>query len=238
MSAPREAILLHGAWAGGWVWDSQRPALAAAGWRCAAPDLPAGAGATFEDQRAMAAALLRGCAGPATLVAHSGAGVLASQLAQDFPDRVARIVYVCGMMLPSGVSFPELLAPLLAADPAAIGIGAHLEAVPGGSRVPAAAALEIFFHDAPPAAAQAAAARLRPWPEAARAPVAVLTPDRFGRIARAYVVCEADRSVVPAAQRAMLARSPGARVASLPCGHAPMLSAPALLSATLRDLMG
>lgn len=241
---PREAILIHGAWQGSWVWPSQTGALTAAGWRCTALDLP-GNGVdgqppervTFADHVAHARAALMACEGQAVLVAHSGAGVLATQLAQDHPDRVARIVYVCGMMLPSGVDFPEMIAPFVAADPTAIGIGAHLDPVPGGSRVPAAAALEIFYHDCPPDTARAAAARLTPQPEGVRAPRVSHSPDRFGRVPRAYIRCGADRSVVPAVQDAMLAALPGAALRRLDCGHAPMLAAPQALAAALLELM-
>ena len=236
---PKEIVLIHGAWQGAWVWDTVLPRLRAAGWSCHAVDLPGnGAGGrpmgrvTFDDHRAHIARAIEYCHRPVRLVAHSGGGVLASQAAEDLPDQVAQIVYVCGMMLPSGTTFPELLAPFAEADPAAIGIGAHLEAVEGGTRVPEAAALDIFYHDCPPEAARAAAARLMPWPEPVRAPRPRLT-GRFLRARRAYVECLADRSVVLPVQREMLARTPGAVTASLPSGHAPMLSMPDVLADTL-----
>lgn len=239
-----EAILIHGAWQGSWVWPSQIGPLTAAGWRCTALDLPGNGvdGRTldqvgFADHVAHARAALLACAGPAVLVAHSGAGVLATQLAQDHPDRVALIVYVCGMMLPSGMDFPGMIAPFVAADPAAIGIGAHLEPVPGGSRVPAAAAMKIFYHDCPPTAASDAAARLTPQAEGVRAPRVTHSSDRFGQVPRAYIRCGADRSVVPAVQDAMLAALPGAALRRLDCGHAPMLATPQALAAALLELM-
>lgn len=34
------AVLIHGAWAGGWVWDTITPYLEARGFRVLAPDLP------------------------------------------------------------------------------------------------------------------------------------------------------------------------------------------------------
>ena len=240
---PHEVILIHGAWQGAWVWDAVTPALTAAGWRCHAVDLPGNgangrgmAGVTFNDHRAHLARLVEYCRRPVHIVAHSGGGVLASQIAEDLPDQVAQVVYVCGMMLPSGVSFPDLIAPFEAQDPAAIGIGAHLVAVPGGTVVPPAAALEIFYHDCPPEAALAAAARLTPWPESVRAPKPRLT-GRFGRVRRAYVECLADRSVVLPVQREMQRRVPGATTASLPCGHAPMLAMPDVLAHTLLDCL-
>lgn len=231
-------LLIQGAWQGAWVWDGLLGPLRAAGWAPAAPDLP-GNGAdgrapgdvTFDDHAAHARAALP-ATGPLRIVAHSGGGVLATRLAEEMPERVAQITYVAGMMLPSDVTFPEVMEPF-AGDPRAAGITAHLEAVPGGTRVPEAAALEVFYHDAPPEAAAAAARRLTPQGCAVRAPRVRHTAERAGRVPRAYLRCGRDRSVLPLVQDAMCEAWPGAEVHRLDCGHAPMLAAPDALEAAL-----
>ena len=40
--------------------------------------------------------------------------VLATALAERHPDRIAGIVAICAMLLPSGVTFPEFTAPFVA----------------------------------------------------------------------------------------------------------------------------
>jgi pimeloyl-ACP methyl ester carboxylesterase len=47
---------------------------------------------------------------PVSLIAHSGGGMTASQVAELAPDLVTGIVYVDGFMLPDGGSFAELVA--------------------------------------------------------------------------------------------------------------------------------
>ncbi|MGP9789555.1 alpha/beta fold hydrolase [Roseinatronobacter sp. NSM] len=237
-------MLLHGAWQGAWVWDSQIAPLQAAGFDAIALDLP-GNGAdgrapgavNFADHVAHARAALLAAAAPVHIVAHSGAGVLATQLAENHPDKVAQLIYVAGMMLPSGVTFPEMVAPFVATDPAAIGIGAFLHMERGGSSVPQDAAIRIFYHDCPPDAARSAAMRLTLQGEAVRAPRVVHTAANAGRVPRSYLRCGADRSVVPAVQDAMCAAWPGARLRRLDCGHAPMLAAPDMLAQTLVGLL-
>lgn len=245
MPEPRgTALLIHGAWQGAWVWGSQRAALETAGWRARALDLP-GNGADgrapgevrFADHVAHAAAALGAAEGPVAVIAHSGGGVLATQLAEDHPDKIAQVIHVCGMMLPSGVTFPEFVAPFVEADPDAVGITAHLAPVPGGTAVPPEAARAVFYHDATPEAAAAAAARLTPQGDDVRAPRVHFTEARAGRVPRGYVRCGADRSVLPAVQDVMCAARPGARRVLLPCGHAPMLAAPEALAAALTALL-
>lgn len=237
-------MLLHGAWQGAWVWDSQIPALVAAGFDPIALDLP-GNGADgraphavdFADHVAHARAALLDASAPVQIVAHSGAGVLATQLAENHPDKVAQVIYVAGMMLPSGVTFPEMVAPFVETDATAIGIGAFLHMMSRGSSVPQDAAQQIFYHDCPPDAARTAAMRLTIQGEAVRAPRVFHTPRNAGRVPRAYIRCGADRSVVPAVQDAMCNAWPGARLRQLDCGHAPMLAAPDRLAQTLVGLL-
>jgi pimeloyl-ACP methyl ester carboxylesterase len=242
---PETVILLHGAWQGAWVWDGVAPALSAVGWAPVAPDLP-GNGAdgrapgevSFEDHIAHVQNIILAADGPVRIVAHSGAGVLATALAEDHPDRIAKVVYICGMMLPSGVTFPEFTAPFVAADPAANGIVPYLEAAPGGSRVPLDAAMRIFYHDAPADAARAAAARLTVQGHDVRAPRVTWSEARAGSVLRGYIRCGADRSVLPEVQDAMCAARPGARMAQLPTGHAPMLADLHALMGAISDLLG
>ena len=122
-------LLLHGAWQGSWAWDRLIPLLTKAGLKAYALDLP-GNGSDPIDPASVSLdlyvdAVLRRVDtidGPVSIVAHSGAGIVASQVAETCPERVARLVYVAGMMLPDGVSFAELVAPIVANDPSAAGI--------------------------------------------------------------------------------------------------------------------
>ena len=242
----QDIVLIHGAWAGSWVWDGIVPGLRAAGFRPHALDLPGNgsdglpaAEVTLERYVEHVLACLARLSGRACLVAHSGGGVTATQVAEAAPDKVAGVIYVAGMMLPSGMSFAELMAPLKAADPEAAGIVPHLRWNDdrSASSVPPEAARRIFFQNAPAEAAVAAAARLSPQPERARAASPRWTAERFGRVPRLYIEALEDRSVVPAAQRRMQALVPGARVVSLRSDHAPQLSAPAELLVAMRPFL-
>jgi pimeloyl-ACP methyl ester carboxylesterase len=240
------AVLIHGAWAGGWVWSAITPYLEDRGLDVLAPDLP-GCGERLGDP---AKASLDQCVtdltkqleqvdGPLLLVGHSGGGAVASQLAEAICERVVGVAYLAGMMLPSGASFGEIVAEMVNEFPEAAGIGPHLkwEAESQVSRVPAAAIREIFLQDVSDSVAEQAIPRFGPQAEGSRVLVPQWTPARFGRLPRLYVEARQDRSVVLPVQRRMQALVPGARVASLDTGHVPQVAAPLAVAKALTDFV-
>ena len=241
-------ILIHGAWAGRWVWDLVLPGLREAGFEPLAVDLPGDGSddlpareASFERYLEHLERVIDDLPDRFSLVAHSGAGVIATALAERFPRRVLALVYIAGMMLPSGMEFGDLVRTLQREGHAeAAGIWPYLQwnVEQNVSEVPPAAALEVFFHDANATEARQAAQRMTPQGERGRALSVQWTPARFGTIPRLYVEARLDRSVVLAAQRRMQSLVPGAEVVSLNTGHAPQLSAPErLLQAMLPFLL-
>lgn len=237
-----DVVLIHGAWAGSWVWDGLLDGLRDAGHEPHAVDLPGnGHDATplhevsLERYLTHLGQLLETLEGPLHLVGHSGGGVTATAVAERYAERVAGVSYIAGMMLPSGMGFAELCAELVRDFPEVSGIGPYLQAVPGGSRVPSDAACAVFFHDAPAQAAVTAARRLTVQPEGGRDIAAHWTSARFGRLPRLYIEAARDRSVLPLVQQRMQQLVPGAERVVLDCGHAPQLAAPEALLASLLD---
>lgn len=235
-------IFIHGAWQGSWAWQDVVGLLRARGLECHVVDLPGnGADATAPYDVSLdlysrhVVDIIQSLEKPVSLVAHSGGGHVATAVAEARPDRVARIVYLAGMMLPSGMSFGDLLAQENARDRGLIGIGDHLvwSSDRLTSSVPAGAAIEIFYQDADPAAARTAADKLTPQPESGRAVAAKWTAARYGVVPRLYVECARDRSIDISLQRRMQELVPGAAVRTLETGHAPQLSAPDKLAETI-----
>ncbi|MEO4040145.1 alpha/beta fold hydrolase [Hoeflea sp. CAU 1731] len=228
-------VLIHGAWQGSWAWQHLIGLLQARGLECHAVDLPGNGTDTTRPEEVTLELyarhvedIIEALDRPVSLVAHSGGGNIATAVAEVRPDRVSRIVYLAGMMLPSGMSFGDLLAQENARDKGLIGIGDHLLWSPdrSTSNVTAHVAVEIFYHDADPAAAREAADRLTPQPESGRAVAANWTVERYGAAPRLYVECSMDRSIDISLQRRMQELVPGAVVRTLETGHAPQLSAP------------
>ncbi|MEM7720130.1 MAG: alpha/beta hydrolase [Pseudomonadota bacterium] len=234
-------LLIHGAWAGPWIWEQTAAHLSKAGHTVVVGD-PLGqlepgvdqVAETFETAMRRLTGLVDKIGGPLIAVGHSGGGVFASALAEARPDRIATLAYVAGFMLPSKTNYSEIAAQ----QAPGWGIGPHLNwnAQQTTSQVPVEAAVEVFFHDCKPADARATARCLTPFPEAVRSAAPVLTNAQFGRVPRVYIECIGDRSIPLAAQRQMQRLVPGARCISLDCGHAPMLARPETFCAALIEL--
>ncbi|MCO5978212.1 alpha/beta fold hydrolase [Ideonella oryzae] len=237
-------VLIHGAWQGRWAFAAWTPMLEAAGWTVHAVDLPGNdahperaSDATLAGYTRHVADLLEQLGEPAVVLGHSGGGITASQVAEAAPERVRALVYLAGMMLPSGVGYGDVIAQCQAADPGFhyTGIDPFLQwsADRQTSWVPPDAGVALFMHDCPPAAARQASQRLCAQPETGRVMLNQLTPERFGRIPRIYVECRQDRSVTLPLQRRMQALVPGAHGISLDCGHVPQLACPEALTRAL-----
>ncbi|ENO14150.2 alpha/beta fold hydrolase [Marinobacter nanhaiticus D15-8W] len=235
-------VLIHGAWAGSWGWAKLQPLLDSHGLRSIAIDLP-GNGTT---PAAPGEASLTGYVeyvvqeieaidDDVVLVAHSGGGVTATQVGETIPERIKGIVYIAGMMLPSGIGFGHVCRTMIDTYPEAAGIGPHLvwSDDQRSSRVPPDAARRIFLQDLPEMEARQAALKLSAQPEAGRAMVPHWTEARFGQLPRLYIEATEDRSVILEVQRQMQALVPGARKATLNTGHFPQVAAPEQLLAAL-----
>jgi pimeloyl-ACP methyl ester carboxylesterase len=241
MPETRDIVLVHGAWQGSWAFDAWLPHLQARGWRTHAVDLPgngwgpgAAAPASLDTYTDHVCEVLRGLDAPAVVVGHSGGGITASQVAEAMPERVSALVYLAGMMLPSGQSYVDVLQAVAGEHPDLdlSGIARYLDWTADGSAtsVREEGALACFVQDCPPDAARHAAALLRPQPETGRAMVNRLGAERFGRVPRFYVECTQDRSVSPLLQQKLQALSPGARRLAIDCGHVPQLAQPRQLT--------
>ncbi|MFP1630997.1 alpha/beta fold hydrolase [Zhengella sp. ZM62] len=235
-------LLIHGAWQGRWVWDRLVPMLEAAGLKPHAVDLPGnGADGSAPETASLAAyldhldAVLETMPGPVSVVGHSGGGIVATALAERRSDRVARLAYIAGMMLPPATTFADLLRRERAFDRGLVGIGAHLTWPKPGlvSAVPPDAGARVFLNDLPFASAIKLARKLTPQGENGRSIAANWTAGRFGRVPRLYVECLRDLSVAHELQRRMQEMVPGAWRVSLNAGHVPQASMPGKLAAAL-----
>lgn len=242
---PERLILIHGAWAGPWVWDALIPELLDCGWRAKALALPGDGShripvgsATAADFHASLASAIHAEPGPVALVGHSGGGMLVTAGADAHPEKVSHGIWIAGMLIADGRSFDDIQSEV-AGPEGSIGVTPFVEMSPDGliSTVSQQTACEFFFHDAGTRVAADAAAKLTPQPTSGRRLPTKAGP-KFEQMQKLYVLAEYDRSVLPAAQRMMATSVPNVTLASIATGHAPQLVAPVELAKILSDWIG
>jgi pimeloyl-ACP methyl ester carboxylesterase len=222
--------LVHGAWHGGWCWDRLAPELEARGGKVVAPDLPCedvDAGVSVYADVVDAAL---GDAGDVILVGHSLGGATIPLVAARRPVRA--LVYLCALVPTPGEPISRAIA-----DGALLPgfAGSTVKDELGRTYWPdPAAAVHDLFHDAPPAAAVDAAARLRRQARAASREPCPL--DELPDMERICVVCRDDRAVSASWSRTAARDLLGVEPVELPGSHSPFLSRPAELAELLFSL--
>lgn len=205
-------LLVHGAHHGSWCWEEVTERLRAAGVRSHAIDLPL---TSFTDDTEAVRAAVREAArhGPVLLAAHSYGGLPVSAGGHA----AARLVHIAARMPLPGES-PAQLTPAWN-DPA---FHRSVRTAPDGTVTLLSAAREALYSATPSRYAERAAALWRPM--RSRVPDTPLDDPAWLTVPSAYVVCAADRTVRPEAQRACAARA--ATHVELDCDHSPFYSVP------------
>jgi pimeloyl-ACP methyl ester carboxylesterase len=225
--------LVHGAYHGAWCWRELSPLLAAQGHRVVTVDLPS------EDAEAGADAYARlvverlGDEPDVVLVGHSLAGLTIPVVASLRPVR--HLVYLCALLPRPGRSFDDVQA----AEPVYAHYTPKVDGVAnadGSASCPAARAVELFYHDCPPALADWAAGQLRRqhW-RITREVTPLATPSTTPSTS---IVCTEDRVIDLAWSRMAAQRELGVAPIELPGGHSPFLAQPGRLAQVLCDLAG
>ena len=222
-------VLVHGACHGGWCWEKIVPLLQARGYKVHAPDLPGlgkdptpPAHVTLADNVEKICRLLDKIEDPVVLVGHALGGVTIGQVAEARRRKLKALVYVCGLMPPSGTASRDLTA----ADPDML-FRRSREMSPDGLTYSFARAqvATLFYEDVSPEDRYRAMERLRPQPLSISTTPVTLTEERFGSVPRWYIECTHDNAIRIARQRAMVKAIP-CKVITMECGHSPFYSSP------------
>jgi pimeloyl-ACP methyl ester carboxylesterase len=233
-------VLVHGGCHRAGCWDRLIPALRALGREAVAVDLP-GHGRdpdadpvpkTLDDGIAAVAAAVRAAEGRVVLLGHSLGGMIISGVAEQLPERIARLVYLTAVVPRDGESataFGEL--PGFNAS-----IGSEL--LDDGLRVGVKPALarHLFYADCDDAVAATAKAALVPTDLGYLTTPVSLSAPRFGRVPKTYVICARDNAIEPQAQRALAAVHPETETREIDASHSAFLSRPTELAALLDRL--
>ena len=232
-------VLVHGAFAGGWIWGPLAGRMTAAGHVVEAPDLPGGGadrtpppGVTLQSCAARICDTLRRSSEPSVLVGNSMGGLVATQAAALCADRVAALVYVAAFAPQDGQSLLDLTRlPEGAGDQVQANI--LIDGDPPVAIMPDEASKQALYGSCPDDVAAWAIAQHRPQAVAPFATPVSIPSGALAGIPRYYVLSLRDRAIPFALQRRMSAEAHCAATVELDTDHTPQLSMPAELTAAL-----
>jgi pimeloyl-ACP methyl ester carboxylesterase len=238
MARVRPILLVHGAWHGAWCWATLQAELDRRGLPSYAVELPGHGLSTsplgdLHGDAAHVAAVLAGFDDEVVLVGHSYGGAVVTQAtgsAHAAADRVSHLVYLTAFALDDGESvwtFARSRPRLPVALDAAV-----LGGDDGTSRLDPGMAPAALYGMCPPAAVDAAVARLGPQPVASfQQPVA---GSPRATIASTYVKCRADQAIHIDLQEELAARCD--HVVTFESDHSPFIGMPVAVADVLEPL--
>jgi pimeloyl-ACP methyl ester carboxylesterase len=224
-------VLVHGAWHGAWCWHKALPLIEARGHKVEAIDLPGhGDDRTPTTSVSLDSYVQRVCqtldaeAEPAIVVGHSMGGIVITQAAEERPNRIRKLVYLCAFLPANGQSLMDLGrqdTQTMARMPDAI-----VPLADGSLTLKTESLKEVFYHDCSDEDVTFARERLVPQAGAPFATAVRTTEANFGRVPRVYIECVQDRVITPPAQERMYTSLPCERVITMNASHSPFFSAP------------
>jgi len=233
-------LLIHGAWHGGWCWHKVAPLLKAKGHKAIAADLP-GHG---EDRTPTASATLKGYADraceiaaaqkePVILVGHSMGGITITQTAENCPQNIRALVYLCAFLPRNGDS----LVTWASQDRESKVNPTTTAPQPDGSvKFRMECTREAFYLNCTEEDIQFAQPRLVAESGALFDVPVKTTAERWGRLPRYYIECARDRAITLWLQKEMQNQSPCRLKFSLDTDHSPFFSAPEQLADILLQI--
>jgi pimeloyl-ACP methyl ester carboxylesterase len=197
-------FLIHGAWHAAWCWERVAKQLSTKGHLVFTPDLP-GHGAnirpahtiTFNDYVVSLINLIQQQTEPVTLVGHSMAGLIISQIAEMIPDHIRELVYVSAYIPKDQES---LLSIAEAGESRQVSPFLMIDQAKQEIQLKSSAELKnIFFNccrdeDAEYAMGKIQTQPLKPFVEK------VKLSDRYHRVAKRSFVCRYDKAIFLADQ--------------------------------------
>jgi pimeloyl-ACP methyl ester carboxylesterase len=231
-------ILIHGAWHGKWCWKKLKPLLRDKGHIVLNPDLPGlGDDLTPINKITMQlyvdhiSAIFNQANQKVILVGHSMAGIVISELAEQLPEKIESLVYLCAFMPQNGQSLMDIVRdrpnPHLSLSFSKDFISSTIneECIENG-----------LFNLCSREAINYAKALLKPQAHIVFETKVKLTETNYGSIPKVYIECTKDNAISIELQRKMYSQHTLKKVFSIDTDHSPFFSTPEELAAILDNI--
>lgn len=221
-------ILVHGAFASGFVWGHVAAKLQAPGHEVVTIDLPgrsanpmAPSKVSLDMYRDTVVNALGNTQRPAIVVGHSFAGIVIAAAAEKSPEKIQTLVFVAAYLPRDGDS---LLSLAQQDHDAKIGPHLQVDKDKGIAVVKYEARAELFANDGPEPLKAKLPSLILDEPVMPLVTPVNVTDARFGQVDRVYVHTGVDRVISHAFQAEMVKRMPVRKSVTLETGHLPFLT--------------
>lgn len=234
--APKNYVLVHGAWQAPYVWDAVKTSLINEGNNVTVVELP-GHGSdnivpstiTLNLYRDKVADALSKINGKVILVGHSLGGMIISVVAEQNPSKIEKLVYLAAYLPTSGQSLFDL-----AGTDAGSSLGGSVNGQKILTQNDANGTLEIaqdqivsiFIQDGSPQVQNLVLKNYRPEPAIPFITPVTLTAANFGSVEKVYIKTLQDHVVSPGLQDKMIASGNVKKVYQLNTSHSAFLAKP------------
>jgi pimeloyl-ACP methyl ester carboxylesterase len=226
---PKNYVLLHGAWHGSWCWYKIARHIENLGHNAITPDLP---GHHLNKYRIKDISLksyvdyienlICAIRPPVVLVGHSMAGVVVTQVAENIPNKIERLIYISGFIPRDGASLmdeeKQALIPSVALEVAMDEIEG-LISLPSSQRIKG-----LFYNKCNEEDIRYALSLLQKQPLRPFRETVSISHARFGAVPKLYIECLQDKAITIDDQRRMYSRV-NCDVVSIDTDHSPFFSA-------------
>lgn len=224
----KKFLLIHGSWHGAWCWHKVAPRLEAEGHQVIVPDLP-GRGRSPARTWAVGLGTMVKAVGrvlpigeKTTIVVHSRYGILASMLAEAYPERIEQIIYLASFMLPNNKRVIDYMP-----DQGSKLTGhVDINKLALWDRLDPAVYKEALYADCSDDDVMMARLLLTLEPARPALTRMKLTADNYGSVRRAYIRLTEDYAVSLNLQDKLLNQTPVDRVESINSSHSAYFSQP------------
>lgn len=224
-------IIVPGAWSGPYAWDSVKTILEKSGNRVVVVQLP-GHGTdstppqslTLDVYRDKVVSIIDSVGGQVILVGHSLGGAIISEVAEEIPSKIEKLVYVAGFVPLTGQS----VLALASTDTASV-LGANL--VPSADQLTLGVVsneiINSFIQDGTEGEQSLVLANYRVEPAIPLTNALTLTAANYGSVTKVYIKTLMDHAITPTLQNRMLTATPGfSAVYQMNTSHSPFLVKP------------
>ena len=170
---------------------------------------------------------------PVTLIGHSRAGIVISQVAERIPDKISKLVYLCAFFIPNG----EPMVATALSDTNSILVNNLVFNESEGWHIPNFDSYKpALYNDCSEEDVALCSSLLTHEPNLPVATPLDLTSEKYGAVQKVYIFTTNDNAITHSAQKKMVSRQKVDETFELNAGHSPFLSQPHHLAQILLNL--